>query len=85
MGITTGGQENSSDDTKTIVQSFTNKNSNLNGDIGDRGATIGVQSGAIVSSYNLIDKSVLDESENEKLVLDKLPPVITLKYIIKIS
>lgn len=85
FGVSIGGQDNAADADNIRPQSFENRDRNLNGNKGYRGQTIDIQSGALVTSYNLIGKTRLNEVNTESIVIEKLPPTITLRYIQKIS
>lgn len=84
VGVDRGGQDNSSDDDKSTIQNWENRNTSLNGSVGDRGATVNVVSGGIYTSKNF-QGDTQTEASGDVLNVVKLPKSITLKYIKKIS
>ena len=84
VGVDRGGQENSSDDDKSTLQNWENRNINLNGSVGDRGSTVNVVSGGVYTSKNF-QGSTQTEVSGDVLNITKLPKAITLMYIKKIS
>lgn len=69
-----------------MVQSYGNRATGLNGNVGgDTNTTKEVQSGAIVTSYNLISGSSFNSvATKDSLQIEKLPPTITLRFIVKV-
>lgn len=84
VGVGQGGQDNSSDDNKSTLQNWDNRTSNLNGNVGDRGATLNVVNGGVNSSWNFQGTSQGEQSVSQWNAI-KLPKAIALRYIIKIS
>lgn len=84
VGVGKGGQEDSSDDDKSTLQNWDNRTSTLNGNVGDRGATVNVVNGGVNSSWNFHGDSQGEQSVNQWNAI-KLPKSIALRYIIKIS
>ena len=84
VGVGKGGQDNSSDDDKSTLQNWDNRTSSLNGNVGDRGATVNVNNGGVYTSHNFTNDAQSVQNATQLNVI-KLPKSITLRYIIKVS
>lgn len=84
VGVGKGGQDNSSDDDKSTLQNWDNRTFGLNGDVGDRGATVSVANGGVYTSHNFTNEAQSVQNATQLNVI-KLPKSITLRYIIKVS
>lgn len=84
VGVTSGGQDDSSDDSKSVIQNWDNRAPGLNGNVGGRGSTTNVVNGGVYTSYNFTNESQSVQSASQLNVI-KLPKSITLRYIIKVS
>lgn len=85
VGVGKGGQENSSDDDKSTLQNWSDRNNNLNGNVGDRGSTVNVRNGGVNTSSNFTSDGSQAEQPVTQWNAIKLPKAIALRYIIKVS
>lgn len=84
IGVSVGGQDNSSDERKTVVQNWDQRDSGLNGSYGYSGSTESIRNGGLYTSPNFINDTQ-GESETTQWNAIKLPKAIALRYIIKRS
>lgn len=84
VGVSIGGQENSSDEKKTVIQNWDQRDSGLNGSWGYSGSTEAIKNGGVYTSENFINNSQ-GESGTTQWNAIKLPKAIALRYIIKRS
>lgn len=84
VGLGRGGQDNSSNDDKSFLHNWDNRDTSLNGNVGDRGTTINVVNGGVYASWNFTDTGQNQSTVNQWNAI-KLPKAIALRYIIKIS
>ena len=61
------------------------RDTELNGSIGNWGATLNVKNGGIYASFNFTSDSNQAEQQVTQWNAIKLPKAITLRYIIKVS
>ena len=86
LGVKYGWQDNSSDVRKLMICNYPDRNKDINGDsVGQTYNPIGgIQQGTLVTSPNLINpEDFTSVSSKDTIILDKLPPCITLRYIRK--
>lgn len=81
--------ENSSEATGCTIRNYNLRDTSLNGQVGNyKNNAPGqeAQQGAVETSWNLIGtSSYVNETSNDTLKLEKLPPTITLRYIQKMA
>ena len=85
LGVTKADTEDSHDKKRTIVQGWDDRDTELNGSIGNWGATLNVKNGGIYASFNFTSDSNQAEQQVTQWNAIKLPKAITLRYIIKVS
>lgn len=85
VGVGKGGQDNSSNDDKSTLQNWGDRNNTLNGNVGDRGSTLNVKNGGVNTSFNFTTDGNQAEQQVTQWNAIKLPKAITLRYIIKVS
>ena len=86
IGLVAGRQDDAMDVFSLMPCNYIDRNQNINGEALDVGynPVRGIQKGTVITSANLTEKSDYNsESTNDYLVVSKLPPAITLRYIRK--
>lgn len=66
-----------------VPTAYDYRNTSVGGTVGGFASSQGIVGGAVPTSYNQIAGAVNNESGQDSLVIEKLPPSITLRYIIK--
>lgn len=86
VGLVAGRQDDAKDAYSLMPCNYIDRNQDINGnalDV-DYNPVGGIQKGTVITSANLTEKSNYNsETPNDYLVLSKLPPAITLRYIRK--
>ena len=89
MGLHKGKQSDRRDRTKLVVCNYQDRDRSINGDWthdngGDYHLVNGIKEGTIVTSPNLVNSSDFTSvTTKNAMIIDKLPPCITLRYIRK--
>ena len=81
-----GWHDDATDTYNLIPCNYMDRNQNLNGNAPglEYNPVGGIQKGTVVSSANLTEKTDYNsETPNNSLIISKLPPAITLRYIRK--
>ena len=84
IGVSVGGQDNSSDEKKTVVQNWEQRDSGLNGSYGYSGSTESIKNGGLYTSMNFVNNAQGESGVTQWNAI-KLPKAIALRYIIKKS
>lgn len=84
IGVSLGGQDNSSDADKTVAQNWSQRDTGLNGSWGYSGSTEAIKSGGLYTSMNFVNDAQAESGTTQWNAI-KLPKAITLRYIIKRS
>lgn len=88
IGLSAGRQDNAKDAYSTCLCNFNNRWLDINGNMWDFGynPVTNIVRGAVLSGANILDiTDPTSETNKESLVISKLPPAITLRYIKKTS
>lgn len=86
IGLKLGRQDNDQDAYSVMACNYSDRSKGWNGDAPDHdyNPVGGVQDGTVISSANLtVPIDYTSESSKDELILSKLPPSITLRYIRK--
>lgn len=83
IGLVSGKSIHKNDESGAVITSFETRNKSLT-DYSVSDITKGIMNGAVLSGANVtLNNNPTVESSKEKLILSKLPPSITLRYIKK--
>lgn len=82
IGLKTVGYQNDSSRDDSVIVNYSDRDNSINGSIG---SLSGISKGAISSGANIITSDPTSETTIDRLILSKLPPAITLRFIQKKS